>query len=467
MLKPSVIKELRKIVGAENLFTSNEELTVYSYDATQIESLPWAVARPAAAREVADILKLANRELFAVIPRGAGTGMSGGAVPVRGGVVLSFERMNKILEIDEHDLVAVVEPGVVTGDLQREVEARGLFYPPDPASSTFCTIGGNVAECAGGLRAVKYGVTRDYVLGLEVVLPTGEIIRTGARTMKSVAGYDLTRLMVGSEGTLGVATRVILKLLPLPESVQTVSAFFKDIEAAAEAVSTISASRILPRALELVDRAALKAVENYLKEDVSGGAAAMLIVEVDGPSLSAERDIERVAGIAAQIGATRVVRAKNDAEREQIWKARRSISPALYTIKPKKVNEDIVVPRSRIPEILREIGKIADRHGLLIVNFGHAGDGNIHTNIMIDEMDTPKAEAAVKEIFEAVLRVNGSISGEHGIGLSKAKYLPMETGRDALEAMKRIKHALDPNNILNPGKIFLDDAETQKLLAHG
>lgn len=456
MLKPSIVSGLKKIVGPANLYTSPEEMVAYSYDATQREVLPWAVARPSTVREVSEILVLANRERFPVVPRGAGTGMSGGSVPACGGLVLSLERMNRILEIDEENLIAVVEPGVITGDLQREVEKRGLFYPPDPASHDFCTIGGNVAECAGGLRAVKYGVTKDYVLGLEVVLPTGEIIKTGGRTLKSVAGYDLTKLIVGSEGTLGIATTIILKLLPLPESVRTIAVSFESIEAAAAAVSSIIADRILPRALELMDSAALRAVEKHLGEDISGGAAAMLIIEVDGPPVSTEREIERVTEIAGRAGATRVNKAGNEAERERLWKARRSLSPALYALKPKKINEDIVVPRSRIPDILREIGAIAKQHGLLIVNFGHAGDGNIHTNIMIDEGDAPRAEIAVKEIFAAVLRMKGSISGEHGIGLSKAAYLPMELGPDALKTMKRIKDALDPNNILNPGKIFLE-----------
>jgi glycolate oxidase len=457
MLKPSVLKELKKIVGSDNLYTSAEEMVVYSYDATQRESLPWAVARPASTREVAAILGLANRELFPVVPRGAGSGMSGGSVPVRGGLVLSLERMNRILEINEDDLLAVVEPGVVTGDLQREVESRGLFYPPDPASHEFSTMGGNVAECAGGLRAVKYGVTRDYVLGLEVVLPTGEIINTGARTIKSVAGYDMTRLIVGSEGTLGIATRITVRLLPRPESVRTLVAFFKDVRTAASVVSAILASRIVPRALEFADGAALRAVEKHLKEDLSGGAEAMLLVEVDGSVQSTSAEAERIAEIMTRAGAERVGRADSAKERELLWRARRAISPALNAIKPNKVNEDIVVPRSRIPDILREIDTIANKYDLLIVNFGHAGDGNIHTNILVDEPDLHRAEAAAKDIFAATLRLGGSITGEHGIGLSKAAYLPMELGPETLAAMKRIKKALDPNNILNPGKIFLED----------
>lgn len=455
LFSKTVINELSSIVGRTNLFTDAEELVVYSYDATRLESPPWAVARPATAREVSEILLLANRERFPVVPRGAGTGMSGGSVPARGGLVLSFERMDRILEIGERNRMAVVEPGVITGDFQRAVEARGLFYPPDPASHRFCTLGGNVAECAGGLRAVKYGVTRDYILGLEVVLPTGEIIETGARTLKSVAGYDLTRLIIGSEGTLGVVTKIIVKLLPLPEAIRTLSAFFPDMRSAAQAVSRITASAIIPRALELIDGGALRAVENYLKQDISRGAGAMLLAEVDGPVAVLSSEIETLERVCREAGAVTVKRAADRGEQDQLWKIRRSISPALYTIKPRKINEDIVVPPSRVPDIIAEVQEIAKRHGLLIVTFGHAGDGNLHVNILIEEEERPNAVNAVKEVFAAVLRMQGSISGEHGIGLSKAAYLPMETGKHALEAMKKIKRALDPNNILNPGKIFL------------
>jgi glycolate oxidase len=456
MLDPSVLRELAAIVGSAHLFTGPEELVVYSYDATRTTSLPAAVARPATAQEVSEILVLANRRRFPVVPRGAGTGMSGGSVPIRGGLVLSFERMNRILEVDEPNRMAVVEPGVITGELQREVEARGLFYPPDPASQQFCTLGGNIAECAGGLRAVKYGVTRDYVLGLEVVLPTGEIIETGSRTLKSVAGYDLTRLIVGSEGTLGVVTRIIVRLLPRPESVETLSAFFPSIRNAAQAISRIMAGTIVPRALELIDSGAIHAVETYLKEDVSDGADAMVIAEVDGPAVATSGEIESLAEICRSSGAVSVKQARDKNEQDRIWKLRRSISPALYTIRPRKINEDIVVPPARVPDILAEVQDIAKRHGLLIVCFGHAGDGNIHVNIMLEEGERPQAELAVKEIFAAVLQMQGSISGEHGIGTTKAPFLPLEAGEQALEAMRRIKRALDPNNILNPGKIFVD-----------
>lgn len=457
MLKQSVLTELKKIVGPRNLLTSPEELTVYSYDATRREALPWAVARPVAAEEISRILALANRERFPVVPRGAGTGMSGGSVPVRGGLVVSLERMNRILEIDEADFLALAEPGVITGDLQRAVEAKGLFYPPDPASRRFCTLGGNVAECAGGLRAIKYGVTKDYVLGLEVVLPTGEIIATGARTVKSVAGYDLTKLIVGSEGTLGVVTKIILRLLPLPESVRTLAGYFASAEDAARAASSVLASRILPRALELIDQAALRAVETYLREDLSAGASAVLLAETDGAPEAAARELELIEGVMRTAGAVRVLRAETAGERDKLWKARTSISPALYALKPKKISEDIVVPRSRIADMLSELRNIGRRHGFMIAAYGHAGDGNLHTNILLDEGDLPRADGAVKDVFAAALRLGGSISGEHGIGVAKAAYLPLEHGPAALAAMRRIKLALDPNDILNPGKIFTDE----------
>lgn len=457
MPERSVIKELREIVGAENLFTGPEELTVYSYDATRASSLPWAVARPASAGEISRILLLANRAGFPVVPRGAGSGMSGGSVPVRGGVVLSCERMDRIIEIDERDRLAVVQPGVLTGVLQREAEARGLFYPPDPASAQFCTIGGNVAECAGGLRAVKYGVTRDYVLGLEVVLPTGAVARTGARTIKSVAGYDLTRLIVGSEGTLGVVTEATVRLLPLPESVQTLAAWFAEVGDAAAVLPAVSRRGIVPRAFELVDGPSLRAVGTYLKRGFTGEIGAMLLIETDGDAGAAKREMDAIESLCRESGAIRVERAGTRREQDRLWEQRRAISPALYALKPRKLNEDIVVPVSRVPEALKEICAIARRYGLLAACFGHAGDGNIHVNVMVDESEVPRGHDAVRDILAAVVRMRGSISGEHGIGLSKAAYLPMEAGAEALNAMRLIKRALDPRGILNPGKIFLND----------
>jgi len=382
--------------------------------------------------------------------------MSGGSVPVRGGVVLSFERMDRILEISAADRTAVVQPGVITGDLHKAVERAGLFYPPDPASSAFCTIGGNVAECAGGLRAVKYGVTRDYVLGLEAVLPTGELMRTGSRTLKSVAGYDLTRLLVGSEGTLGVVTEITLRLLPLPEAVRTLAAWFAGPGEALAAVAKIMAGRVIPRALEFVDDEALRAVEAFTRTDLSRGAGAMLLIETDGPAATADAEIVALADLCRASGASRLDHASSKEERDRLWNMRKSISPALYALKPRKLNEDIVVPVSRIGDLLAEVRSIASRRGLLIVCFGHAGDGNIHVNVMYDDGSQDRAKAAVAEVFAAAVSLRGSITGEHGIGLAKAAYLPLEAGPGALAAMRRIKQALDPNNILNPGKIFLN-----------
>ena len=459
MLKPTVLRELTTIVGRDNLFTEPEELVVYSYDATRAASLPGAVARPSSPQEISRVIMLANRERVPVVPRGAGTGLSGGSVPVRGGLVLSFERMNRILEVDEPNRIAVAEPGVITGDLHREVERRGLFYPPDPASSDFCTLGGNLAECAGGLRAVKYGVTRDYVLGLEAVLPTGEVVRTGSRTLKSVAGYDLTRLLIGSEGTLGIITQATLRLLPLPEAVCTMAAFFSSAREALAAVVKVAAGRVVPRALEFVDSGSLRAVESFTKQDLSRGTGAMLLVETDGPAAAADAEVAAISDLCREAGALRVDRAVTKEERARLWSMRKSISPALYALRPRKMNEDIVVPVSRIADLLEQVNAIAARSGLLIVCFGHAGDGNIHVNVMYEDADRETAELAVREVFAAAVQLRGSITGEHGIGLSKAAYLPIEADAGALAAMRKIKQALDPNNILNPGKIFLDSAK--------
>lgn len=455
MLNSACISELQAIVGPANVIISHEQLEPYSHDAGPWQTYPSAAVLPACTHEVSLLLAFADRERIPIVPRGAGTGMTGGAVPVQKGIVLSLERMNRIIEIDDENLVAVVEPGLITGELQKEVERRGLFYPPDPASHEKCTIGGNVAECAGGLRAVKYGVTKDYVLALEVVLPGGDVIHTGARTMKSVAGYDLTKLFVGSEGTLGVVTQITLKLLRLPEAIRTITAYFPDIETTAKAVSMIMASPVVPRALEFADAASLKAVENHLGQDLFHGAAAMLLVETDGSPEQAERDANRISDMLHAAGAQSVHRATSEQEREQLWSARRSISPALKTLNLVKVNEDIVVPRSKIPDVLGEIETISKKYGFLIVNFGHAGDGNLHTNIMVRQNELDKGHDAAREIFAAVLKLRGSISGEHGIGIGKAAYLPMELNQETLNAMRRVKQAFDPNNILNPGKIFL------------
>ena len=457
MLDLSVINELTSIVGTENILTEKQDLLCYSYDATQMEFLPDAVVHPANAEETSAVLKLANRRGFPVFPRGAGSGFTGGALPKAGGVVLVTTRMNRILRIDTENLIAEVEPGVVTEQFQLAVEKLGLFYPPDPASLKFSTLGGNVAENAGGPRCVKYGVTRDFVMGLEVVLPTGEIIRTGGETYKAVVGYDMTRLLCGSEGTLGVITKIIFKLLPLPEAKKTMLTIFDSIDGAAKAVSVIIGAKIIPTTLEFMDYATLQCVEKRFSLGIPPEGRAVLLIEVDGDRDLIEKQAARIHDLIAPLGLVQFRAAKDNAESEALWKVRRLVSPSLRDVNPDKYNEDIVVPRSKVPDVIRVIEKIQQKYDIPIVNFGHAGDGNIHVNILIDKQidgQEEKAHAAIREVFQAALDLNGTMSGEHGVGLSKAPYIELELSPDQIRAMKALKHALDPNNILNPGKMF-------------
>lgn len=457
---PLPISEIAGIVGQDNVLTAPEELCCYSYDASRIKGFPDCVAVPGSAREVSELLRLANRDRFPVFPRGAGSGMVGASVPRLGGLVLTAGRMRRILEIDPDNMLAVVEPGVVLGDFQKEVQRHGLFYPPDPASLPFSTIGGNVAMCSGGPRAVKYGVTRDYVLGLEVVLPTGTILKTGTRTVKGVVGYDLTRLMVGSEGTLGVFTRIILRLIPAPEGSRTLMAVFPKLDDAARAVCDIIRNRVLPSTLELMDQATLRVIENYLPLGLPTDAEAVLLIEVDGRELLLDEDAERVSRICAESGASGVEVAHTPEEKDRLWRARRSISPALRQIRSGKINEDVTVPRTQIPSLIRAVRGLSERHRLTIVCFGHAGDGNIHTNIMLD-MENPderqRAEKAAEELFRTVLDLGGTLSGEHGVGIAKSPFFQWEVGEEGFRTMWSIKQALDPLNILNPGKMFVPD----------
>lgn len=457
MISETVIKELESIVGPEHLTTRHDDLTDYSSDATKLEFMPDAVAFPGAAEQISRILLLANREYFPVIPRGAGSGTSGGALPVKGGLVLAMDRFNRILSIDQDNLVVKVEPGVITAHLQEEVEKLGLFYPPDPASINISTIGGNVAECAGGLRAVKYGVTRDYVLGLEVVLPTGEIMKTGVETSKGVVGYDLTRLIVGSEGTLAVITSVTLRLIPKPDTKKTLMAFFHDISSSVRTVSDIIRNKIVPTTLEFMDRLSIDCVHNEMGLPIPDETAALLLIEVDGDEDLTARDVKRVQEICARSGAILIQAASGKEEAERLWEARRGISPALLKLRPGKVSQDIVVPRSRLPELIAFLEQLSQKYQLPIPAFGHAGDGNIHVNIMLDKgvpKEVENATAAVKDLFRKVIEMSGTLSGEHGIGITKAPYMEMEISGPALELMSRLKKAFDPNGILNPGKIF-------------
>ncbi|MBQ6668653.1 MAG: FAD-binding protein [Deltaproteobacteria bacterium] len=460
MIDKAILQQLQQIVGADYLTTEPADLTCYAFDATQRRYLPDVVIYPHNAAEIAEILKLANTHRIPVVPRGSGSGFSGGSLPIEGGIELVLRRMDRILEIDEDNMIAVVEPGVVTETFQKAVEAHGLFYPPDPASLKFSSMGGNVAECAGGPRCVKYGVTRDYILGLEVVTPTGDIINTGGRTMKGVVGYDLTRLFVGSEGTLGVVTQIIVKLIPKPAAVKTMLITFDSIRGASQAVSHIVLGRIIPTTLEFMDSTSLDVVRKATNIVIPEQVKAVLVVEVDGEPELLEKQAQQILTIVQPFGVVDTKIAQNKAESDDIWKLRRSISPSLRTVNPNKFNEDICVPRSRIPDMIVALEKISSEVGVPIINFGHAGDGNIHVNVMVD-LATPgmdeKVERALRAIFEATLQLGGTISGEHGIGITKAPYLRMELKDKVIDYMRLIKRALDPNNILNPGKIFGTD----------
>jgi glycolate oxidase len=456
-MQDSLIKELAAIVGPEHVLASPEERWGYAYDATDQAHMPDLVVFPGSAAEIAAIVRLAHEHRFPVVPRGAGTGRSGGSVPIAGGVVLVLTRLNRILEISRADLVAVVEPGVILSRLKQAVEAERLYYPPDPASADFCTIGGNVAECAGGAVAVQYGVTRDYVLGLEVVLPTGEIITAGTRTMKGVVGYDLTRLFLGSEGTLGVITRITLRLVAKPAARQTLAAGFDTMAQAAETVSLILTSGLAPTALEFMDHVTLSCVKEMLPFDLPEATAALLLMAVDGHPRDVEDRAARMARFCLEQGAQPVLRAKTPEEVEGLWRARKVISPALLKVKPHKVSEDVVVPLGAIPALIAGLQEISRRRGLIIPSYGHAGDGNIHVNVLYDHQVDQERQAVnptVEDIFSVVRKLNGTLSGEHGVGLTKAPYLGMELSEAAMALQGRIKQAFDPHNIMNPGKIF-------------
>ncbi len=461
MLNDRILQNLKDIVGAENVSNLKTDRITHSFDATQHQFLPEVVVHAVTSDQVSRIVRLANAEMIPILPRGAGSGFTGGSLPIKGGIVLVLTRMNRILEIDIDNLIAVVEPGVITGRLQKEVEKLGLFYPPDPASKDFCTLGGNIAECAGGPRCVKYGVTRDYVLGLEVVTPTGEIIHTGGRTMKNVVGYDLTRLLVGSEGTLGIVTQIILRLLPKPEARKTMLVAFETIDGAAQAVSAIIRGNIIPTTLEFMDGSAIDCVRQATSLDLPLSCRAVLIIEVDGDREVLDGQVLKILSIIEPLGVLENRIAATEAESEAIWKVRRSISPSLRRLNPDKFNEDIVVPRSKVPDMIRALEAISTRYGVPIINFGHAGDGNIHVNVMVDLKESgmeEKVQLALSDIFRTTVALGGSVSGEHGIGTAKAPYIGMELNAATLATMQTIKKALDPNNIMNPGKIFPDIA---------
>jgi glycolate oxidase len=453
----AAVDELRSALAPDRVSADAATLEAYGRDESDLGVHPPEVlALVESAEEVRRVFAISARHRLPVVPVAARSGKSGGSLALAGGIAVSFERMNRILEITPEDLTARVQPGVITGELQRQVEAHGLFYPPDPNSLDMCTIGGNVAENAGGPRALKYGVTREYVLGLEVVLPTGEILRTGRRTIKGVAGYDVTALLVGSEGTLGIVTEVTLKLLPRPRHVATALVVFHDVDAAARAISRVLASGVIPRCLELLDDTSLAACARSAPFKFPAGAGAAVLVETDGNDEEAVfGEIVRVAELVQADAAGEVIVAQNEAQRRDIWETRKYLSVNLRALHPLKLSEDIAVPRSKIPEMIRRTREIGARHGFLVATYGHAGDGNLHANVLFDrEEERPRVQAAVGEILRAAVDLGGTITGEHGVGLAKRDFLEYEQGRELVALQRRLKAVFDPAGLLNPGKIF-------------
>jgi glycolate oxidase len=450
------IEELREV--SQNVSTDPADLVLYSYDAAQVSHRPDCVVFPESTREVSELVKVCARHNLPITPRGAGTGYVGGSVPVKGGLVMVLTRMNRLLEINKEELYAEVEPGIINYDFGQILAGESLFYPPDPASLKSSTIGGNVMTGAGGPSAVKYGVTRDYVMGLTVVLPDGGILETGIKTAKGVVGYDLTRLMVGSEGTLGIVTKIRLKVLPMPEAVVTAMAVFNERKDAIEAVTTVLGAFLTPRTMEFIDRTAINCVEQYLNCGLPVDAGAMLLLETDGKEAAAREEMERIKSVCSSFGLRGFDIAKSAGEADEMWRVRRSISASLPRLRPTKINEDVTVPRHRIAELMERLDEISERTGLPIINFGHAGDGNIHVNVMTDiknEKEYRLALRTIEEILDLTLELDGTLSGEHGVGLVKMPYIAKEIGVYGVEVSKKVKQALDPQNIMNPGKIFI------------
>jgi glycolate oxidase len=456
--KPEVIEKLRQIVGAENVLVEPDKVEPYGADAVKEKFPPEAVVFPVNTAQMVAILKLANEYLFPVTARGGGVGYTGGAVPIDGGIVIGTDRMNKILEINADDLYVVCQPGIRTFELQQAVEKHGVFFPPDPASYKDSFIGGNIAENAGGMRTPKYGITGRYVLGLEVVTATGEVLRIGGKVEKNVVGFNLTQLIVGSEGMLGIITEATLKLLPQTEATSTVRASFKSMEAACQVLTKFTPEGILPMAMEVIDKYCIEAIEQNYAFGLSKDAAAILLVAVDGSQAEVTKNAERIEQILSENGGFDVIRAKSKEDEDKLWDVRRAISPSLMKFGTLKINEDVVVPRSKVPELVAKIEQIGKKHNTFVANFGHAGDGNIHVNFMCNREDADsiqRARKCVSEAFQLSVDLGGTISGEHGIGYVKAPYLDYAIDKPTLEIMKGIKQVFDPNGILNPGKMFV------------
>ncbi len=458
MLKKRAYEKLKRIFK-DRCFLDKLGRVQYSYDATQKMYLPDIVVLPTTTEEVSKIMKIAHRYEIPVVPKGWGSGFTGGALNIDGGIALSLEKMDKIVEFDEDNLMVWVEAGVVNYDLQEFLKPYDLMFPPDPSSWKFSTIGGNIAENAGGPRAVKYGVTKDWIKALEIVLPNGTVLNVGSKNIKDVAGYDIVDLMIGSEGTLAVITKALLRLYPLPEHKRTMEIVFDDMEFAAKMVSNIIKNKIIPTSIEFVDKDAILAVEDALKVGLCKDADAILMIEIDGSLCEVEEGVKKIEDICKNSQGVMSYRvAKDEKEADEIWLARRSISPTLKRIADGKLNEDIVVPITKLAQMIKKTQEIAKKYDLPIVSFGHAGDGNIHTNIMYhtnDKDETKRAYKAMDEVFDVCLSLGGSITGEHGVGITKQDYLEKQVGSDAINLYRAIKKAFDPKNILNPGKMRL------------
>jgi len=454
-----IIKQLEKILGSENVKSDKAHLVAYCFDATKERYEPKAVVFPRDEKDIVEVMKFCNKNNIIITPRGAGSGFTGGALPASSGIVMSLEKhMNKILEIDTQNMVGVVQPGVINKDFQNHVESMGLFYPPDPASQDYSTLGGNVSENAGGMRAAKYGITKDYVMALRVVLPNGDLIRVGKKTIKDVAGYNLVGTFIGSEGTLGVISEITLKLITKPKMSKTAMGVFDSIDDAMNAVYKTMALGVVPVAMEFLDNLTIRAVEQKFKKNLPIDAGAILITDVDGNNESIlNEQLEIIEKEFKYNNCKEFKIAKNKKESEDIWFARRNASPATAIYGTKKINEDITVPRSALPELLRKIADVSKKYNLQIPCFGHTGDGNVHTNVMVKDKHDKEAVAigykAIKEIFQITVDLEGTLSGEHGIGLSKAPYMSMAFSDSEMKIFKELKKAFDPKNILNPNKM--------------
>ncbi len=452
------LKILQNIFGRDNVLDGEEDRVCYSYDGTPMKShLPDVIVLAENVEQISNLMEFANEHKIPVVPRGSGTGLSGGAIPVKGGVCLVLTGLNKILEIDEENLTATVQPGVITAELHKAVESKGLFYPPDPGSMKISTIGGNVAENAGGLRGLKYGITEDYVMGLTAVLPTGEILKMGTKCVKDAAGYNLKKFFVGSEGTIGIITEILLKLIPVPETKKTMTVHFRAMEDAASAVSSIIAEKIIPATLEFLDSTTIKCVEAFAKIGLPLDIGALLLIELDGAQSGVDKDTDTVINICRNMNALKVEVAGNPDDVIKLTEARRSALAALARQRPTTILEDVTVPRSNLSEMIVFIEKTAKKYNLTMGTFGHAGDGNIHPTCLTDERDEEeihRIEQAYDEIYKKAISLGGTITGEHGVGLQKSDYLPLLIGETGMEVMKKIKTVLDPNNVLNPNKIF-------------